>query len=204
MFYFRHFSFYLLLASAVCRILRLPQRFPYCCVHSLYDTWNLQIWRVSNSGDYPSCGTVTLRKRNYPACTWPIGWAFKRDSSWRRQFKRFHVKEILCCCLWSCRTRVTRNVGSLSLRIKASGCQPASEWMSRSYNCRQLFMANNLDEFRKEWPLESPKGNETQLTIWFQPSKTLSREPSCPLPQTSDLQSCELLNGCCLKPLNLW
>lgn len=45
--------------------------------------------------------------------------------------------------------------------------------------------------------------NAAQLMTWFWPCMTSSREPSYTMLGLW-LQTCQLINGCCVKPLNLW
>lgn len=48
---------------------------------------------------------------------------------------------------------------------------------------------------------QAPDG--TPLTPWFSP-ETLSREPGLALPRFLTYRDCEVINGCCFRPLSLW
>lgn len=68
-----------------------------------------------------------------------------------------------------------------------------------SYNCKELDPANTLNELRRQFLLRLfGSEHHTSNTMNVRPRAENPDEPRW----TSGLQNCEMINGCCFKPLN--
>ena len=82
------------------------------------------------------------------------------------------------------------------------GWLPTRKWNHSPTVTKNQILPTIRMRLNVDFPPEPPDKISIQPTPWFQPCSTLSKEPSQPC-QTPDLQSYELIIGCCFKVLTL-